>query len=131
MEYSCGGVVYTVTNGVKEFLIIRQKNGNHFGFPKGHMENNEKKEETAFREIKEETGIEVYVFINKHQSVTYSPYPGVSKEVTYFLCEAKNRQYKRQEEEIAEIMWVKHNEVLEKLTYDNDKYVFKKLSKLI
>ncbi|HBB03954.1 TPA: hypothetical protein DCZ39_03570 [Patescibacteria group bacterium] len=38
-----------------EFLIIQQKQGSHWFFPKGHIEDNESEEQTALREIYEET----------------------------------------------------------------------------
>ena len=45
------------------FLLIQQKAG-HYGFPKGHVEKNETEVETAIREIKEETGLEVKIYNN-------------------------------------------------------------------
>ena len=60
-EYCCGAVVFTPVDGVPHYLLVRAKNqpeGCH-GFPKGHMEPGETEEQTALREIFEETGIRV------------------------------------------------------------------------
>ena len=57
-EKSCGAIVYTVENGVIKYLLVEQNSGFH-SFPKGRMENKETEEQTAIREIKEETDLEV------------------------------------------------------------------------
>ena len=49
-EKSCGAIVYREKDGV-EILLIKHKNGGHWAFPKGHVENKETEEETALREI--------------------------------------------------------------------------------
>lgn len=57
-EKSCGAIVYTVENGVIKYLLVEENSGFH-SFPKGHLENEETEEQTAIREIKEETDLEV------------------------------------------------------------------------
>nr|WIF89107.1 hypothetical protein QOL21_03735 [Acholeplasma laidlawii] len=37
-EVSAGAVVYTKVDDQYLFLMIQNKNGNHFSFPKGHVE---------------------------------------------------------------------------------------------
>lgn len=65
MEYikSCGFVVFKEIEGEMHYLIIRAWNG-ECGFPKGHVENSESEYETATRELKEETNIEVRMISN-------------------------------------------------------------------
>jgi ADP-ribose pyrophosphatase YjhB (NUDIX family) len=41
------------------YLLVLGRQSNKWGFPKGHMEQNETEEQTALREVKEETGIEL------------------------------------------------------------------------
>ena len=57
-EKSCGAIVYTNINGKRLYLVEQMLDG-HWGVPKGHVEENEKEEETALREIKEEVGLDV------------------------------------------------------------------------
>ena len=56
IEITSGAVVYRKNNGEIEYLLLESQNKGHFwGFPKGHVEGNETLEETAKREINEET----------------------------------------------------------------------------
>ena len=56
-ERSCGAVVFRFINGERRFLLIKNKRSCHWGFPKGHVEKDETDEETAKREVLEETGL--------------------------------------------------------------------------
>lgn len=55
-EISCGAVVFTIDDGTPKYLLVKDLKS-VCGFPKGHMEKGESEEETALREIREETGI--------------------------------------------------------------------------
>lgn len=51
----CGVIVSDRT--LQEVLLVKGKKSQKWGFPKGHMEMGESEEETAVRELLEETGI--------------------------------------------------------------------------
>jgi 8-oxo-dGTP pyrophosphatase MutT (NUDIX family) len=55
-ETSAGGVVYRIDNGTTFYLLIRDSYKN-WGFPKGHLENDELPQGAAVREVSEETGL--------------------------------------------------------------------------
>lgn len=57
LETSAGGVVYRLHDGVPLFLLIRDSYRN-WGFPKGHLEEEEQPYAAAMREVQEETGLE-------------------------------------------------------------------------
>jgi ADP-ribose pyrophosphatase YjhB (NUDIX family) len=57
-EKSCGCII--IEN--RKVLLIKQTSG-IWGFPKGHVEHDETEEETAKREVKEETNIDVEIRI--------------------------------------------------------------------
>ena len=60
IEVTSGAVVYRQGENGIEYLLLESQNKGHFwGFPKGHVEGNESLEETAIREIKEETQLEL------------------------------------------------------------------------
>ena len=50
--------VYIFESGNIKYLLVRNLSG-VYGFPKGHVEDNETEEETAIREVFEETGVKV------------------------------------------------------------------------
>ena len=121
-EKSCGAVVYREKDGV-EILLIKHKNGGHWAFPKGHVENKETEEETALREIREETGLKVKLDKGFRRSVAYSPKPNVWKDVIYFaaLCDAGKTH--AQPEEVLELRWEPPFQALQTVTYDSDREV--------
>ena len=128
-EKSCGAVIYRVNEFNKpEFLLLQHKNGGHWGFVKGHVENNETELETAKREILEETGLEISVFDNFFREViTYSPKKYTEKDVIYFLVNYNaGQEVKIQEEEILDFIWVGYEKALNLMIHDNSKAVLKK-----
>lgn len=102
VQVAGGLVVRRATTGV-EALIIDDRFG-YVTLPKGHVESGELLEETALREIEEETGIRCRLLapINK---VTYSFRDArsgnmIAKEAHYYLAEAIAGQLSAQEEEV-------------------------------
>ena len=122
-EKSCGAVVFRQNGKEREILLIRHKNGGHWAFPKGHVENQETEEETALREIREETGLSVVLDTGFRRSVTYSPKSGVMKDVVYFAAEYHSGTPTAQPEEVMEIRWVKLEQAMQLVTYRDDKGV--------
>ena len=120
-EKSCGAIVYRKFHGNIELLLIKNQNGGHWSFPKGHVEEGETEEQTAVREIMEETGIEVMLDTSFRRVITYSPKKETTKDVIYFLAKAITYDYTPQEEEIAQIKWVEINHAASILSYDNDR----------
>lgn len=120
-EKSCGAIIYRRHHGNIELLLIKNANGGHWSFPKGHVEAGETEEETAKREIMEETGIEVELDSNFREVITFTPKKDITKDVIYFLARALTYNYTPQEEEIARIKWVEINNAHTLLSYDNDR----------
>ena len=90
------------------------------------MEQGESETETALREIKEETGLDVLLDPTFRESVTYFPRKDTQKVVVYFIAKAKTYDYTPQEDEIAEIRWVDIGYAATMLTYENDKTIVNK-----
>lgn len=130
-EKSCGAIVYRRYHGNIEILLIKHINSGHWSFPKGHVEEGETEVETAQREIKEETGIDVIIDPTFRETVQYFPRKDTQKVVVYFIAKAKNYDFVPQEEEIAEIKWVDIGHATTVLTYENDKSIVNKAKKAI
>ena len=120
-EKSCGCVV---VNQGKVLLI--QHNEGHWDFPKGHVENDETEVQTAIREVKEETNIDVDVKQSHRYTMEYSPKEGVLKEVVYFIATNKSDNCIPQESEVQKVEWVGFDEAIDRITFDNARGILKK-----
>ncbi len=130
-EKSCGAIVYRLVNDKPQILLIKHKNGGHWSFPKGHIELNETEQETALREIKEETGLDVILNEKFRTSVAYKPKPDIDKEVVYFLGEVSGGTLEKQESEISRAEWVDIETAQRIVTFDNDKMLVIKAKKFL
>ena len=104
-----------------ELLLLKHRFGGHWSFPKGHVERGETERQTALREVKEETGLDIGLIDGFRQSVSYFPRHNIKKQVVYFLGSALSDHVVRQEEEISEICWVEIGRAYEMVTFKNDK----------
>ncbi|MCD8094793.1 MAG: NUDIX domain-containing protein [Ruminococcus sp.] len=130
-EKSCGGIVYRKYHGNTEILLIKHINSGHWSFPKGHVEPGESETETALREIKEETGMDVIIDPTFRELVTYSPRKDTEKVVVYFVAMAKKGMPVAQENEIAQVKWVEIDIAANMLAYENDRLIVNKAKKFI
>lgn len=117
-EKSCGAILIRNTEQL-QVLVIRQNDG-HWGFPKGHVEKDETEQETACREVQEETGLEISIREGFREETHYCPRPGVFKDVIYFMAEPIGGVEHMQEEEIRDLKWLNVIDALAVLTYGND-----------
>ena len=130
-EKSCGAVVYRRFHGNTEILLIRHIRSGYWSFPKGHVEKGETEVETAVREIKEETNLDVLIDDGFRETVTFSPRKDTSKTVVYFVGKAISRDAKPQIDEISEMRWTEIGQAPSYLTYDNDKLIASKAKAFI
>ena len=121
----CCGCIIINDNKV---LLIKQIQG-HWGFPKGHVEKNETELETAAREVKEETNLEVEIDANKRYTMEYETDKGTLKQVVLFVAKCTGGEIKAQECEVNEIKWLDFDEAVKTITYENTRELFKKILK--
>ena len=93
----------------------------HWGFPKGHVEEGETEEETAIREVKEETNCDVEIIPGYRDMITYSPKEGVMKDVVYFIGKPITKNLINQEIEVSEVLFVPIKEAVLLVTYEDEK----------
>ena len=120
-EKSCGAII------VKDdkVLMVKEIVG-HWGLPKGHIEQGETEIETAIREVKEETNLDVTLDKEKKYEINYIIDGEIDKEVVYFIAKTINGETKKQYSEIDEIRWVPINEAIDAISYDDAKDMLKK-----
>lgn len=123
-EKSCGAAVFQRMEGELRFLLVKNKNGRHWGFPKGHIEAGESEQDTALREVREETGLRVSILDGFREISKYCPFGKVKKQVVFFLAESsKESRVVIQEAEIEHFRWASYEEAAELFYYQNDRRV--------
>ena len=126
IKRSCGAVVFTREDGAIKYAIIRSVEG-FCGFLKGHVESGESDEQTALREIKEETGLDVtlvpgFVTMDEHPHIREGR-PPVLKQMIYFLAEFQNQLPKAQLSEVSEILMLTYGEAMAIFEYESTKRI--------
>lgn len=129
-EKSCGAIILKHDCKQLQVLLLKHKAG-HWAFAKGHVEGGETEEQTALREIKEETNLNVQLDTNFRATVKYSPMEDVEKEVVYFIAYKLEGNETPQLEEISQIKWLNIEESINTVTYEQDKEVLQKVEKYI
>ena len=123
-EKSCGCII--INDG--KVLLIKSTRG-HWDFPKGHIEKNETEKETALREVKEETNLDVAITSEKKYINHYITDTEVDKTVVYFIAKKIGGEEKPQEGETIEVKLFEFKEALKTLTFDNTKEILKNVLK--
>ncbi|MEG0895257.1 MAG: NUDIX domain-containing protein [Oscillospiraceae bacterium] len=130
-EKSCGAIIYRKHHGNLEILLIKNICGGRWSFPKGHVEIGETETQTALREVKEETDIEIDIEDGFREIITYTPKKDVKKDVVYFVGKALTFDTSPGEGEVSKIKWVEINDAHNLLSYDNDRQLILKAKQFI
>lgn len=116
-EKSCGCII--INNN--KVLLVYEKNQNFWGFPKGHVEQNETEIETAKREVKEEVGLDIKIIEDTRYEFKYTINNNVEKTCVIFLAYPITLQVHNQESEISKSKWFNIEEAIKILPYENQK----------
>jgi bis(5'-nucleosidyl)-tetraphosphatase len=120
-ERSAGAIIFRREPEKKYYLLLHY-DGGHWDFPKGNIEKGEEPEETAVREIKEETGITDLRFLpDFRETITYfykREGQTVFKQVIFFLAETTEKEVKISWEHQG-FEWLDYHQALERLTFEN------------
>ena len=125
-ESSCGAVVYRKIGGEVRYLLIKNKRSANWGFPKGHIENGETKEDTAKREVLEETGIHINIIPGFVSTSEYTIQGKVEKSVSIFVASTTDTQTKIQQEEIEDYIWLNYTKAIKTLKFENDRSILER-----
>ncbi|MCH4888972.1 NUDIX hydrolase [Acidaminobacter sp. JC074] len=124
---SAGGIVYYKD----KILMLRKKNGD-WVLPKGRIENGETLEETAIREVKEETNVDAiildYIGITSYSfSNFWTDYQMINKTVSWYLMEAKSFDLEPlMEEGFVKAAFIESSKVVKMAKYDDERKVIRK-----
>lgn len=117
---AAGGVVLRGPADGLEVVLTGRDSDRTWVFPKGTPEAGESIEETALREVGEETGLEVEIVRPIGQIDYWFAVPGqrVHKIVHFFLMRSVGGDVSRHDHEYDEVRWVGADEARRLLTYD-------------
>ena len=126
---SFGGVVYKIQDEAVWVVVCHRREPSLYALPKGTPDIGETKEETAIREVREETGLGVkiegdigdihYSFLNSKHSVLYK------KSVRFFLMTQQGGDIKCHDKEFDDVEWTEFKVALQRLSYTSEIKILK------
>ena len=132
-EHSAGAVIFRKEADKIFYLLLHYEEG-HWGSPKGHIENEETIEETARREIREETGLIDIRFIAgfKERNQYFYTRNGqrIFKIVTFLLAETTTKEIQLSWEHVG-FEWLAYPEAWERITFADEKKLLQKANQLV
>jgi 8-oxo-dGTP pyrophosphatase MutT (NUDIX family) len=121
-EISAGMILFRRTPE-PHYLLLHYESG-HWDFPKGHIESGEDPEETAKRELQEETGISEMRLVDGYkQTLRYffrQKGIGIFKVVIFFLGETTQSEVTLSAEHVG-FDWLPYDAALARLTFKNSR----------
>ena len=137
-EISAGGLVVSNTFPKRVALICHRNRGGgrDWCLPKGHVEGSESLEQTAIREVFEETGLQAHV-LAKLGEINYSfrvEGKRINKTVHHFLLEQDSGTITASGDptgEVLEVRWFELEELLKVLAHENEKKMAEKALELL
>jgi len=127
---SSGGVIFRTVND--QFQVALISRGRVWCLPKGLIEQGETAEETALREVKEETGLEGEI-VNKIGEINYNFFKRKRyfKTVHFYLLKNVGGSVTNHDFEADRVRWFPISEALQVLTYVNEIRILKKAEKFL
>jgi bis(5'-nucleosidyl)-tetraphosphatase len=133
-EESFGIIPLSKKDGVWRVFLVQLRHSRFWGFPKGHPEKGESPKQTAQRELKEETNLDVIRFIQESPLTEQYQFKSsgvpISKQVQYFLAEVEGEPA-LQSHEIRDGAWVTFQEFASKPTHAEGKAILKEVEKIL
>jgi len=125
---SAGGIVIRVDDGRREIVLgrrRRERDSATWTLPKGTPDPGEQTEETALREVNEETGLEVAILERVGDVEYWFMQTGtrIHKTVHYFLMGATGGALERHDHEFDEVRWVDLSEAEALMSHESERRV--------
>lgn len=131
---AAGGVIYRVSDAGTEIVLVARHREQLWALPKGTPEPRETIEETALREVREETGLEttiVDVLGTVRYSFTSRGGTRVDKTVHHFLFEPIGGRFEDHDDEFDHVDWYDIHEAQRRLTHRNQLHILERAGELI
>jgi 8-oxo-dGTP pyrophosphatase MutT (NUDIX family) len=132
---SAGGVVYRRNGRGVEVVLVKRRDREGWALPKGTIEAGETLEQTALREVQEETGLVVEIVSpvgQDHYSFTAgSTGARIDKTVHHYLMEPRGGDFSLHDGEHPAVGWFDINEALRQLAFGSQRAIVEQASQLI
>jgi 8-oxo-dGTP diphosphatase len=132
---SAGGIVYRKNHGRIEIVVCGRFDSESYHLPKGTPELGETREETALREVQEETGLETEIlgFVGEINYLVRNPICEKSfrKTVFFYLMKPTGGDFSLHDKEFDFVKWIKVSEIVNTLTYINEVDIVQKSLSLV
>jgi 8-oxo-dGTP pyrophosphatase MutT (NUDIX family) len=121
-EFSAGGVVVRRMRG-RPFVAVVRVRDEVLALPKGHPDAGESAADAAWREVREETGLEAEL-VEKLDDIRYWYIRGgerVMKIVSFFLFRYRRGRVADHDHEVEEALWIPLEEAPDRLAYKGER----------
>jgi diadenosine hexaphosphate hydrolase (ATP-forming) len=111
-------------------MVLNDDEENHWEFPKGKKEEGETDQETALRELYEETGLQGNILSDETINFSFDcTVKGMEyhKTVRYFFCEVFTDTVQLQKKELGDYIWLRPDELEAQATFASMKEVARKV----
>ena len=133
---SSGGVIYRQHRGEVEVALIRVRD--RWGLPKGQVEEGESLQDTALREVREETGLDGKI-VAKIDDITYwytqkaerGETVRIFKRVYFYLFRYLKGDVSRHDQEVDEVRWFSIADAQKQISYPTERKIVAKAAALI
>jgi 8-oxo-dGTP pyrophosphatase MutT (NUDIX family) len=130
---SAGGVVHRSVDGQIQIALVHRRSPALWALPKGTPDSGETHEETAVRETREETGLEVELEA-AIRSIRYFFVRGTTrfnKTVHFFLMRAVGGSLDAHDAEFDEVQWFPIGEALALMTHPTERAVVEEAADML
>ena len=123
---AAGGIVWREKHGEAQVLLVHRPRYDDWSLPKGKADPGETPEQTALREVEEETGL-ACTLAEPAGEVRYADHKGRPKIVRYWHMEPEPAAHSfAPNEEVDELRWCAPADAVKLLTYDHDRKLLRK-----
>ncbi len=134
-QHSSGGILFKKRGNHIRVCLLSKKGGKVWAIPKGRVNEGETLEQTAERELLEETGhrgkvehlidaIDYYFFLKENNTFYH-------KTVSFYLISLIEENAQERDEEADEVRWFDIGQAKSRLSYLNEKKILEKAQSLL
>jgi 8-oxo-dGTP pyrophosphatase MutT (NUDIX family) len=133
---SAGGIVVRFDDGIPSLVVGARRRDRDiltWTLPKGTPNPGETREETAIREVGEETGLEVRI-TDVLDSIEYwfvQRGTRIHKTVHYFLMEPVGGDLSRHDHEFDQVRWVRFDQAPDLLTFETERSLVARAAEVV